>query len=151
MRVQVTHDLCQTERNKMLLLYNGSGVLLSTAGALLSNRTGAGLCFKRLCVSPADKPMWCDIYRSFPKLSHSSLIFPPRGENVIIMKTDIYCILVSFSITVVSLVTFFKYFDIFIVKYSIILSSVYVSSSLDFISILNHLVDYLGTKVTVRT
>ncbi len=41
----------------MLLLDNGSGVLLITAGARLPNRTGAGLCFKLLCVSPSDKPM----------------------------------------------------------------------------------------------
>ncbi len=35
-----------TEINKTLLSDNGSGVLLSTAGARLPNRTGAGLCFK---------------------------------------------------------------------------------------------------------
>ncbi len=31
--------------------------------------------------------VWCAIYRYFPELSHSSNIFPPRGENVMITKT----------------------------------------------------------------
>ncbi len=46
-----------TENKLVLLSDNGSGVLLSTAGVRLANRTGAGLCFKLLCVSPSDNPM----------------------------------------------------------------------------------------------
>ncbi len=50
-------------RNKLVLLSdNGSGVLLSTAGARLPNRTRAGLCFKLLCVSLRQITCaWCAI------------------------------------------------------------------------------------------
>ncbi len=48
-------------RNKLVLLSdNESGVLLCrpTVGARLPNRIRAGLCFKLLCVSLSDNPMW---------------------------------------------------------------------------------------------
>ncbi len=71
-----------TEINKTLLSDNGSGVLLSTAGARLPNRTGAGLCFKLLCVFPSDNPHMHDA--PFTGLSlncHTAHIFFRQGER----------------------------------------------------------------------
>ncbi len=66
-----SRSLCQTVlvwyRIKLVLLWdNGSGVLLSSAGARLANRTGAELCFKLLCVSPSDNPMCVRHLQVFP-------------------------------------------------------------------------------------
>ncbi len=76
----------------MLLSDNGSGVLLSTAGARLPNRTRAGLCFKTaLRLSPSDNMrLMRHLQVCFGNPPHSSYIFLARGENVIIMKTIIY-------------------------------------------------------------
>ncbi len=71
-----------TEINKTLLSDNGSGVLLSTAGARLPNRTGAELCFKLLCVFPSDNPHMHDA--PFTGLSlncHTAHIFFRQGER----------------------------------------------------------------------
>ncbi len=86
MRVRFgSHSLCQTVlvwyRNNLVLLSDKrSGVLLSTTGGRLPNRTRAGLCFKLLCVSPSDNPM-CVMHHLLPwdSVGHTAHIFSAKG------------------------------------------------------------------------
>ncbi len=68
---------------------------------------------------PALQITSCAIYKYFHKLSHSSYIFPTRGENVMITKILLLIIILFqlvFPITVVSFVSFFKYFDFYFIS-----------------------------------
>ncbi len=95
----------------VLLCENGSGVLLSTSGAGLPNRTRAGLCFASLHhITPCAAP-----FTGISLNRQTAHIFPQRGERLrklLFIFDKYYFISVSFSITVVSFISF-KFVQLF--------------------------------------
>ncbi len=96
----------------MLLSDNGSGVLLSSLLLVHApNRTRAGLCFKRFS---SDNPIWvyvCDEpFKGISLNGHTAHIFFRQGVRANDYENDylivLIIILVRFSITVVSFVSF---------------------------------------------